>query len=269
MKRFKLWLFALTLIGIGLTGMLSFGKFVAFPLTIVLKMGSDETQTGVFFVVNSGDDPEEITVTLADWQLELDGSIRFLDAGSLTRSLAPTTEFSPVSFRLAPQQRQQVNFTVRIPPGGQPGDRWAIFLVEGSDVEPVSGTTGEVQTQVGVRVRYGVKVFQSDPVAIKNGRITSLQLLSARPLDLVVTFLNTGTAALRDVTGRVEIRDERGETVRTLAMEEFTVLPDAEREVEVKGAEGDSLATGHYVALVIMDFGGDFLVAAELPFQVE
>jgi hypothetical protein len=68
----------------------------------------------------------------------------------------------------------------------------------------------------------------------------------------------------------VEVRNERGETVKSLEVPSFTVLREAERRVEVGEPEGsEPLPPGFYVALAVLDFGAEFLVAAELPFEVE
>jgi len=257
-------LLTLLLLGLGASG-----KFVAFPLTLVIEALPGETKTGSFFVVNTGEEPEEITITLADWRLKPDGSIEFLEAGSLEYSLTPFVEFAPISFPLEPTQKQEVRYTLSLPADLPIGDLWAIFLVEGSQVEGVGGTEGEVETEIGVRVRYAIKIFLSDPRAEKDGRISGMRLLGVNPLHLVVVFENTGTAVLRGVTGWVEVRNERGETVKTLEVKRFTVLRGVRRELELREPEGfEPLPSGFYVALAVLDFGAEFLVAAELPFEV-
>ncbi len=259
----KRYLVAILLIGlVAFAGVADVGVG---PLTLIIEAGPGEGGSGYFKVVNDGDAPEEVTVSLADWTLDRDGGIRFLEPGTLERSLAPWIEYSPATFKLEPGAVQRVEFSFTVPAEAK-GDHWALFFVEGSKVTPVAETTGALQTSVGVKVRYGVKVFQHDPEAEKQGRITDMELLSTTPVQLRVVFANTGESVLFRVIGRVEIRDATGATVRTLPIEEFTVLPGGERELIVEDQE--ELSPGDYIALAIIDFGGDYLVGHQLQFRI-
>lgn len=260
MKRFLL-----TILLIGLVALVGRADIGVGPLTLIIEAPPGGSGSGYFKVVNDGEAPEEVTVSLADWDLDRDGGIRFLEPGTLERSLAPWVEYSPATFKLKPGEVQKVEFSFTVPEGAT-GDHWALFFVEGSQVTPVAETTGALQTSVGVKVRYGVKVFQHDPNAQRQGRITGMELLNASPLKLKLVFANTGDGVLFRVTGRVEIRDVTGATVRTLPIEEFTVLPGGERELTVEDQE--ELSPGDYIALAIIDFGGDYLVGHQLQFRV-
>jgi len=262
------WLKMSVLMTFFVCGLLSLGAadIVVGPLTIVIDAAPGEMGSGYFRVVNDGETPEEVTVSLGDWFLDPQGNTQFAALGSLERSLAEWLELTPVTFQLEPGQVQRVDFTIDVP-SGVSGDHWALLFVEGSEVTPIAETTGELQTRIGAKVRYGVKVFQRDPGATKAGRIVGMELLSTEPLKIRVAFANTGDAVLWNVTGRVEIRDDTGATVRTLEMEEFTVLPGGERELILED-EGERLAAGDYIALVIIDFGGDYLVGHQLQFKI-
>lgn len=236
------------------------------PLTLIIDAGPGGSGSGYFKVINDGQNPEDVTISLVDWTLGLDGGIQFAEPGTVDRSLAEWVEYSPATFRLEPGQIQRVDFTITVP-SERTGDHWALFFVEGSEVTPVAETTGALTTTVGVKVRYGIKVFQRDPGATRVGRITGLALLSLAPLKLELTFVNAGEGVLFRVTGRVEIRDATGTTVRTLEIEEFTVLPSGERELILED-KGECLPPGDYIALAIIDFGGDYLVGHQLQFKI-
>lgn len=258
----------LSVLLIGLMAANSEANITVFPLTIVSN-AVDGAGSGFFLVRNNGDTTDEVTVNLADWLLDESGNIKFLESGSTDRSLAPLVQYSPVSFTLEPEEVQRVDFTYAMP-ASDLGDHWFLFLVDSNEVTPIAETTGEVNTNIGVRVGFGVKVYVTDPNAMADGRVTGMRLDASNPLSIIVRFANSGTAVLRDVVGAVEVRDVFGATVRTLNMAPFTVLPDGVREVKVSGAEDDKpLPKGDYVALAIIDFGGDVLVAGELPFTID
>jgi len=258
--------YLLAILLIGLLALISTADIGVGPLTLIIDAGPGEEGSGYFKVVNDGDNPEDVTVTLADWSLGPDGGIQFAEPGTQERSLAEWVDYSPATFRLEPGQVQRVDFTINIPPEAS-GDHWALFFVEGSTVTPVAETTGALQTSVGVKVRYGVKVFQHDPNAKREGRITGMELLGTDPLKIKVVFANSGDGVLFRVTGRVEIRDDTGATVRTLEIGEFTVLPGGERELLIEDQE--ELDPGDYIALAIIDFGGDYLVGHQLQFKIQ
>jgi len=246
----------------------SSANITVFPLTLAVSAAPGDSGSGAFFVRNSSDKTDEVTITVADWTLQLDGNIQFLEAGSTDRSLAPFVQFAPVNFQVEPGQVQRVEFSYDVPKD-QAGDHWMLFLVDSGEITPIGGTTGEVTTSVGVRVGFGVKLLQNDPGAKQDGRVVGMRLLGKDPLSLAMRFTNTGEAILRDITGRIEVRNVMGETVRTFEPKPFTVLPGGTRELSVTQAEGDpKLPAGDYVALAIVDFGADFLVAGELPFTL-
>ncbi|MGQ9601088.1 MAG: fimbrial biogenesis chaperone [Candidatus Bipolaricaulia bacterium] len=236
------------------------------PLTLIIDAGPGGSGSGYFKVINNGQNPEEVTISLSDWTLGPDGGIQFAEPGTVDRSLANWISYSPATFRLEPGQLQRVDFTITVP-SEKGGDHWALFFVEGSEVTPVAETTGALTTTVGVKVRYGIKVFQRDPAATRIGRITGLELLSLEPLKLELSFANAGDGVLFRVTGQMEIRDATGTTVRTLEIEEFTVLPGGARELVLED-KGERLPPGDYIALAIIDFGGDYLVGQQLQFKI-
>jgi P pilus assembly chaperone PapD len=236
------------------------------PLTLIIEAGPGGSSSGYFKVINDGQNPEDITISLADWSLGLDGGIQFAEPGTVERSLANWISYSPATFRLEPGQIQRVDFTITVP-SEKSGDHWTLFFVEGSEVTPVAQTTGALTTSVGVKVRYGVKLFQRDPEATRIGQITGMELLATDPLKLKVVFASNGDGVLWRVTGRVEIRNSTGAAVRTLEIEEFTVLPGGERELVLED-KGGRLAAGDYIALAIIDFGGDYLVGHQLQFKI-
>lgn len=236
------------------------------PLTIIIETGPGEASSGYFKVINDGENPEDVMVSLSDWYLEQGGGIQFAEPGTLERSLAGWIDYSPATFQLQPGEIQRVDFTIDVPPKAS-GDHWALFFIEGSESTPVAETTGALTTSVGVKVRYGIKVFQHDPGSMQAGRIAGMELLGTEPLRIEMVFANTGEGVLWRVRGRVEIRDDTGTTVRTMEIEEFTVLPGGQR-VLVLEDEGERLAAGEYIALAIIDFGGDYLVGHQLQFDI-
>ncbi len=237
---------------------------VVSPLTIEVAASPAQTGSGTFQVRNAGTGQEQVTVSLSGYSLGPDGA---LEIRQDHRSLAPLLEFSPVTFSLEPEEKVLVTFRFTAP--AESGDHWAIFFVEGSAVTPVAETSGQVQTTVGIKVRYGVKVIQRDPAAIQSGAIDSMELVRADPPQLLIRFQNTGTSVLRKATGRIEVHGVSGALLAEVALEEFTTLPGGTRELTVDIGAEDLPRPGDYQALCIIDFGGAYLVAGELQFSLK
>jgi len=105
---------------------------------------------------------------------------------------------------------------------------------------------------------------------LKEGKITRLNIISSspksNPLRVKVEFQNTGTAFLQ-AEGRVEIRNEAGDIIDQIEIESSSLLPEANRLWELT-YEGKELLPGKYLALGIIDFGGDYLVAGQRSFEI-
>ena len=239
-------------------------EIVVSPLTIEVAAEPGETQTGSFVVRNAGTEIENVSVSAFGYTLDASGGL-LLDP--VVRSLLPFLTFFPASLAVAPGEEKTVQFQFAAPL--ESGDHWAVFFVEGSTVTPVGTTVGEVQTSVGVKVRYGVKLIQRDPNAVKDGAVVSMTLASTKAPSVNVRFANLGTSVLRKATGSVEFRDVSGAVVAQAALGEFTTLPGGWRDLVVAIPDEVLRAHSDYLALCVIDFGGDHLVAGELQFSVE
>jgi hypothetical protein len=239
------------------------GEIVVGPLTIELPVAPAQTASGAFHVRNSGEKAEEVRVSAFGYSLYPDGGLN-LEAPA--RSLAPLLEIFPAQFALAPGESTTV--TLRFQAPEEPGDHWAILFVEGSEATPVVETSGEISAAVQVKVRYGVKLIQRDPSAARAGEITDMTVVSNDPIRVLVRFANTGGSVLRKATGRVEVRGVTGEVLVTVDLPEFTVLPGAWRDLTIDLPVEDLPRPGDYLALCLIDFGGDYLVAGELELSL-
>ncbi|MFQ5795518.1 MAG: molecular chaperone [Candidatus Bipolaricaulia bacterium] len=243
-------------------------SFTAYPIRVSnmvfeLSLAPGESGTFSFEVLNNETRTTRITVYLVDWRIHPDGSQVFLDPGILPRSNTAWIVVSPSEFGLNPGETQEVRFTISVPENVEGGTYWGMIFVEGSPIVTESGGISILTVQ-----RFGIKVYETTPEAtLRDGRVTGMSLISLDPLKVKVAFENTGNASLRP-EGRVEVMNEQGELVKRLEIGAFSVLPGANREVEVVDEGGKRLGPGRYVVLGIIDFGGENLVAGRLLFQI-
>jgi len=241
-------------------------------LVIEVQISAGESYTGSFHVINRGEQAEDVKVYLADWNRDSEGGKRFFKAGMVSQSLAKWIDYFPSEFRLEANKTEEVKFTISVPAGAT-GTHWSMFFVEGEPILIGSGEIEEKRTAVVTAViGYGIQIYQIDPnTAVRRGRIIGLDVIPPNPddnrLGIKVTFENTGNTHLRP-RGRVEVRDRIGETVDQIDIEGFPILPGDKRILNLT-YEGAKLSPDKYLALVIIDFWADYLVAGQRVFEMK
>jgi len=245
-------------------------KISVSPLSAGFNLVPGESVTGSFLVKNIGEQLQQVTVSMRDYARSLAGEDQFLPANTIPQSLTRYVDFSPATFELEPGAVQEVQFQVTLPVE-ETGPHWMMFLVEESKPEIETGVGVEGAGggfAFNVNIAFAVRIRQSNPDnVVADGRVTGVVVAPAadEPLAVQMTFENTGTAYLSP-RGRVEIRDRTGQTVASTPINEFPVLPGAKRILDV--VVTTPLASGKYIALGIIDFGGDFLVAGQAFFEI-
>ncbi|HET7632336.1 MAG TPA: hypothetical protein VFK16_08485 [Gemmatimonadaceae bacterium] len=226
--------------------------------------------SGTFVVRNVSNLPQTAQLHLGDWERREDGTNIYHDStGVLPGSCGPTLTAFPMTLRLAPGQSQAVRVTYTGP--ARSTSCWEIVYV-GTAPQPSRDTTG---SRLDVRLQQGIKIYVEPAAANPELRIDSLALVPRQPAtpaaagdttghDVLATVLNTGVIQAK-VHGRVEYRTLSDSVVARDSIAEFPVLPGARRSVRVPMAP---LTPGHYVVLVILDYGGRDLLAAQLQVDV-
>ena len=243
---------------------------VAFDLT--LPRGAE--RSFAFQLENNEGEVLQLEIGLCDWIRDLDGRNLFCEeAGEVPRSATSWVSVAPTQFELAPGEKQEVRFTVSVPSEGPEGAAldgtyWTSVMVEATPKPPEGQPPG---TEIIVKRRFGLKVLLSIAgTGTKSGQVGNLERHGLNPLWMTFEFQNRGTLNLKDVSGRVEIRDTRGATLEKIPVQPFSVLPGYTRRLVVQSARprGEGLPPGDYVILAILDYGGDTLVGAQLILRI-
>lgn len=262
------------LIVAGTSALLVQGQIGISTLSIDLNLPPGGSFTGAFEVINSSEQPREFTVELKDYDRNIEGGLVLLNAGTHPRSLAKFLSFTPAQFALAPKQKQQITFKVEIP-ATERGPHWAAFAItspapsSGAPPPPPAGQQPSIPVSIGTAEQFVVKIRHTDPTnALNRGRIVNVQALPPerdKPLRIVVEYENTGTT-FQIAKTQLRIVNAKGEIVVQKKAEEMALLPGGKQRLEIPVTE--KLPSGTYLALVIVDFGGDFLVAGQVRFQL-
>lgn len=230
-------------------------QFAVSPV-IVQVARSDGPGSATVVVDNEGEDLMRFRVYAMDFDQDRDGNHVFSEAGQLPQSCADRLTFAPDALTIPAGGRGTVQ--VRLDPGPDT-TCWSMLFVE----SPSPSRSG-----VRVNQRIGVKLYGLGSAARPAGGLTSADARAdGGSLEVRFAFHNPGDHPVRP-SGAVEIRDALGQVVASVPVYAFSVLPGHEREVSVLLPIGD-VEPGRYLAVPMLDFGGDFLAGAQVDFRLE
>jgi hypothetical protein len=246
--------------------------FVASPMELFYDMAAGVEGTRTLTITNRADLPLTVRLYLVDSRFGSDGTEENLEPGTLERSCAPWVVLAENVIDLESRETRAVPVTLAVP-GEARGSYWTkLFLEETSSPQATQAVHEDRTYNIFMRQRIGVRIFQDVPgterpdVAITNVEIRERN--GEEPLGILVDVANAGNTVAR-CTGEVELRDESGAIAEKIPLGtrgQFVVFPDGERRIAVHPPE--SLSSGTYTALAIVDFGGDHLVAGDTLLEI-
>jgi len=230
------------------------------PPRVVLEAQPGDTIQGVVVVDHPGNGASmEVEVSLSDVVVQPNGEPAYLDPGSIPQSAATWISVKPSSFTLAAKESREIRYTIQVPEDCPDGSHWAVIFFD-------SGPVQKQQAQgVGVkmRVRVGHVVYVNVGQINKSGEIRGVRYqppTARNPGEVRIHFRNTGNGLMR-LNGYVELRDEAGNIAARAAINNAASLPGYEYEIAAQVK--DPLPSGDYLALIMLDYGGDEAIIGE------
>lgn len=234
---------------------------------IEVQARRNEDTAGIITVSNHSDEPMTIRVIPADYIRDSEGGVKTPAAGETPYSLFPYISLSSNSISLEPNSSYNLEYVINFPEEVD-GSRWFALYFE-PDVEPFvpdDGDSDKANFSIRLVVAYRTLILATaEGTEAPNGAVTGMRMVVDQ-LEFEVDLHNTGNVYYR-ATGWLDIRDEQGETVKTIPIERSFVLPEQTLTIRVIDDELD-LSHGKYLALAVIDFGGEQLVAGQLVFDV-
>jgi P pilus assembly chaperone PapD len=225
-------------------------------------------------VSNEFDRRMQAILYISDWDRDSTGQNRFFPTGTLPRSCHGLVQVSPAQLSMEPRSQQAVRINLV---GADTVSQacWSIVFVELQD--PIRLQQGGGRSVQAI-LRVGTKVFVEPRNVTRSGDIVDMRIAphaltpdeiqnppadTARN-DVVLKFQNTGGTQVR-VGGRIEIRRPDNTVAATLKLDEFPVLPGAVRRIAVPIS---TLASGKYIAIALLDFGGADIAGGQVEFEM-
>lgn len=243
-------------------------SFSVSPMAFYPEIPAGKSQTFSFQVRNRGEETINLKFYLADFWINSQGKELFLEPGKVSHSCSKWIKLAYEKLELAAGESRFVRFTISVPKR-RTGTYWGMIFVEQTSKPTLK--TVEVKGRkfnITFLQRIGIRIYQNNPgTGIVEGKISYVEVKEGESLKVKLKFQNTGNTLLK-CKGRVEIRNENGETVETLDLGYFSVYPEGERDLEA--SINGKLKKGQYTALVIIDFGSaEYLVAGERIFNIK
>ena len=261
------WLVLLTSAVFVLFSIACVGRLAVGPLSLILDIPAEGRGSGSISIVNTGDDPIELKVSLHDWWRGPDGALQILPPATVERSCSSWVRFAPSSLVMSPGDQVDLSVEVEVPADVE-GDHWALLLVEEVPPPEERAKAEGMASTTRVIVSYAIKILQTDASTENQAlEIRGMELVEQDPLTFSVHIANTGNAHLT-TTGTLTVRDIFGETVREFDIKAFPTLPGEERILVVADEAGSAVEAGQYFMIAIVDFGGEYLVQGGLPFEI-
>lgn len=231
-------------------------QFSASPAMVWAEASADGAPaTATISIRNEGAEQSQIRVYVADFDQTVDGENEFFDAGTQLGSCGARLRVTPDVAVLGAGEGQELR--VELDDATEPC--WAVVFVQNSGTD-VSG--------IRVGQRIGVKVYAGDRSAkALDGAITTVEAVpSADGVTVDFEFVNSSGSPVRP-SGQVELRSLDGAAVAQVAIDAFSVLPGHTRRISATVPA--SLEAGRYVAVPVIDFGGEFLAGGQGLFRIQ
>src|SRR2546423_4064746 len=253
------------------------------PLEVTILAPGTNRVASSFSLSNTSDNPVQATISRSDWDRAENGDNRFLAGGSSGMSCGAMLSVSPLSVRIDPHTSRIVRLAVQSG-AALTKECWDIVFVE--EVPQRASAKGNSLRYI---FRTGVKVYVAPPGLARDAAVEDMTVVDApapKPISstsaskppanasatssakrqIAIRFHNTGAMHLT-AKGRLEFRRLDNSLASQVPIVEFPTLPGAVRNVLVDVPA--DLATGDYVALALIDFGGAELVAGQIDYQAK
>ena len=237
------------------------------------ETGPGETYSGTITIKNDSNEPQEAKVYQTDYLFFSDGTNRYGEPGSHPRSNAPWITFSPSFVTVPPQSTVIVSYTVAVPANSAGktliGSYWSMLMIEGIPKgSPESSGARDKKAEMGIMqmIRYGIQIASH----IRN---TGKPMVAFKDEKLVVdekgrrifqvTIENTGDLGFRPEV-YMELFNDRGVSQGKFPGIRYRMYPGTSVRESI---DVSTVPKGKYKALVVVDAGGEEILAAQYDLQ--
>lgn len=259
------WAWGLLALATFSVGQLSGSLSVAGRLTHVYE-GKGKNYVGVITIRNVKDKPQVVKVYQTDYFTSADGNVSFEAPGSRPRSNAPWISLSRERFEMPADEKVDVNYSIQVPDDPSlKGTYWSTICVE-PEVELKKAQKGLALIPI---FRYVIQVINrvgEDPKAslkADNNQYVINEELQKKFFQ--IDLFNNGDLDLRPET-TLELLDQNGNLVTQAKGNMMRLYPGCSGRFNF---DLTGVPKGDYLAVIIMDAGGENLFGAQYELTVD
>ena len=243
------------------------------PLFIDFHASSNQEEKKSIEIANHGETSITFNVYAHDFDIDTKGQETEETEASQQHGCTQFLSIQPSGqIELAPGQKQAVTLSLNITEPS-PSFQWGkLFVEQVSPSAPINKEQGAHRFQLFIKQRWEVRLHQSPRLSLKKDlEIHDLQVVEEAKEEapyMLVTVKNTGDDFLK-CTGYLEIKDMQGQAIQVLPLGsqgKFIIYPQKTRILKAPLAQ--TLSQGSYLALAVLDYGGENLIAGELELSV-
>jgi hypothetical protein len=245
------------------------------PMLMEINAVAGTSYTGSFTVSGAETESERVNIYPTDWDKLPNGDDLEYAPGTMERSCSNWLSISPTRSDIPAGGKVSVKYSFTVPQDAS-GSYWTFIMVEGEQ-KPMKPSDNSDQMQVAIeaRFRYAARMFINVGTGGRvRGQINGIDVappseksaFKDSPLEAKVVFQNTGDTLLKP-QGYIEIRNMDGVTENRVEIPpRFYVIPGKERWLVMPIDK--HFEDGEYLALAVLDYGGENLVAGEKHFSI-
>lgn len=209
-------------------------NFIIAPLKTYHKFQPGKPGTGTFIIESFSDKVTNITVSVADFDIDEEKGEVNLETKTHKNSLIKYISISPQKFDLKPHHKQKIRYTINLPKDAR-GSFWCVVFFKSKPTERIRGTG------IKIAARIGSYVFQTTPNSTPK---LSLSKIAADKENFIVTITNSGEAiAVPEIVAK--IIDAKGKVIQAKNIENKVAFPDKKRVFKIK-PDIEDITPGNY-----------------------
>ncbi len=207
-------------------------SFTVIPPSISHRLNPGETTEGVLRVINDSAEPLTFSLSIQDYIVEdNNGTPTFVTDGKLSNkySAASWIGVSPNRFTLAPKQREDLAYLIKIPKDARPGGHYAAVTYTPDAKGTTTGSGTAVSTVVGTLMYIDVNGEIVEKASVKE--FSSPGFSEYAPISLHTIIRNEGDLHIAPY-GTIVVKNMWGKVISTQAILSKNIFPQAVREFE-------------------------------------
>jgi hypothetical protein len=223
------------------------------PPTITQELNPGQNVEGILKVINNTDYDLTFTVSIKDFIVEdTAGTPKFLPNNTLSNkySAASWIGVTPSVFTIKSQQKQELNYYIRVPISARPGGHYAAVIYTPSTNLEVTGTGATVSTEAGSLFYITV----NGPI-IENSLVSKFFVNPFQeygPVKILTRIKNLGDL---HIAPKATINVSGFFYNKSQDLDTHNIFPEAARDFE--NTFGQTLMIGRYRAVLLGSYGAN------------